>query len=278
LDVTVELSFGLHRVLHLIVNWTNRSGKLLADTAVGIVFELPEREKENITIPHMIYNNNPSSDPRRIVPKLGAEEGFICEEHRLPIPCVNVEWTEKEESSYISLFSEPSLAYTEEGDGNYGSLGVLRDDGHTAITAMSGVLMFNGGKDIYYVGKSKTEPYSGGYLDFPAEYSLSKHYMLDWGRLPQTGWGFREAVRKGWQLFEPQGASPLTLDEIIRLKTNALDDRWRSSEGAAGYIKFNDSNDFGKVNRHPLHFLYGWTGQCLKLAWCDAKLGFVQGD
>ena len=275
---SMELSFDNNHLLHIKADWTNRSEELLTDASVGLVFELAARESEKITIPHMLYNNNPSSDPERIVPKLGDNDGFICEEHRLPIPCVNAEWTDVDSARFLSLYSIPAYTETEDGAVHYGALGVLRETGRSTLAATSGTLMFNGQKDIYYIGKSKTSPYSGGYLNFDAGGTLSKRYALDWGRLPQSGWGFREIVRKGWQLFEPIGAKPLTMDEIIRLKTNAMDDRWRNSDGAAGYVKFNDSNDFGKLNRLPFHFLYGWTGQCLKLAWCDAKIGFQERD
>ncbi|MFC5653616.1 hypothetical protein ACFPYJ_31750 [Paenibacillus solisilvae] len=276
--VTIELTFDKHHMLNVNADWTNSSGKPLSDAAVGLVFPLEAREGEKITIPHMIYNNNPSSDPERVVPKLGDNEGFVCEEHRLPIPCVNAEWTDGDDAGFISLFSIPSFTETEDGAVQYGALGVLRQGGRSSLAATSGTVLFNGQKDIYYVGKSKIAPYSGGYLNVNAGRTLSKRYALDWGKLPRSGWGFREVVRKGWQLFEPKGAKPWTMDEIIRLKTNAMDDRWRSSGGAAGYVKFNDSNDFGKLNRLPFHFLYGWTGQCLKLAWCDARIGFHLQD
>lgn len=276
--VTIELFFDKHHMLNVKADWTNRSGELLTDAAVGLVFELGSREDEKITIPHMIYNNNPSSDPDRIVPKLGDNEGFVCEEHRLPIPCVNAEWKEGEGAGFLSLFSIPAFTETEEGAVQYGALGVLRKSGQSTLAATSGTVLFNGQKDIYYVGKSKTAPYSGGYVNVDPGRTLSRHFALDWGRLEKPGWGFREIVRKGWQLFEPAGAKPWSMEEIIRLKTNAMDDRWRSSDGAAGYVKFNDSNAFGKLNRAPFHFLYGWTGQCLKLAWCDARLGFQLRD
>jgi hypothetical protein len=44
----------------------------------------------------------------------------------------------------------------------------------------------------------------------------------------------------------------------------------------AGYTKFSDIP--GNGPRKPRHFLYGWTGQALKLAWCDAQLGFDTRD
>ncbi|WP_325176591.1 hypothetical protein [Paenibacillus alkalitolerans] len=279
LNVTVSMSFGKHDLLKVKVTWENRTDRLVSDAAVGVTFELPVRKREITTIPHMIYNNNPSADPERIVPRLGTGpgKGYICEEHRLPIPFVNVEWTEHARTNYFSLYAIPSFVETDDGKVNYFSLGAVCDGDVSVLASLSGVLMFNGEKDVVYVGKSKTQPYDGGYVDLPPGFTLTKEYVLDWGTAAQAGWGFREAVRKGLLLFDPQGAKPLTLNEMIRLKTSAMDDRWREAAGAAGYVKFNDSNAFGNVSRHPPHFLYGWTGQCMKLAWCDGKLGFDGG-
>lgn len=282
LDLSLVFAFDRHHCLRINATWHNRTGTRLTDISAGIVFELPRHQKEMVTIPHMIYNNNPSADPDRVVPKLGAGpgRGFICEEHRLPIPCVNVEWTDSFGAGYFSLFSVPAYVETADGKVQYGSLGALQNEGRTTAAALSGTLMFNGEKDVVYTGKSKTAPYSEGYLDFPTGFSLAKEYVLDWGTLPQSGWGFRETVRQGLQLFEPVGTRPLSLQEMIRLKTNAMDDRWRSDgeEGSAGYVKFGDSNEFGNVSGRPLHYMYGWTGQCLKLAWCDATIGFAEGE
>jgi hypothetical protein len=281
LTFSMELAFDEHHLLKINATWENRTDQTLRDVAAGLLFVLPKWSKEIITIPHMIYNNNPSADPSRVVPRLGIgpDKGFICEEHRLPIPCVNVEWTEAVEARFISLFSVPAYMESVDGVVHYGSLGAIQEEHRTTLAAMSGVLMFNGEKDMYYVGKNKTGPYHGGYVDVTPGFSLTKQYALDWGAVANPGQGFREIVRKGMELFAPVGAKPLALEEMIRLKKNALDDRWRTGEhGAAGYVKFSDSNEFGNVSKRPLHYMYGWTGQCLKLAWCDAKLGFTHGQ
>nr|WP_240159961.1 hypothetical protein [Paenibacillus aceris] len=280
LFVTLSLAFDENDLLHVQVSWENRSGNLLNEAVVGLLFLLPKRNQEKVTIPHMIYNNNPSSDPNRIVPRLGVGpgKGFICEEHRLPIPCVNVEW-EEYGTRYFSLFSIPGYVETDDGRVHYGSLGAIQDESRTIAVALSGVLMFNGEKDIYYIAKNRTESYQGGYMDWEQGYSLTKEYALDWGHALRTGHAYREIVRKGMLLYKPEGKKPFSLEELIVLKTNAMDDRWRIGEhGAAGYVKFTDSNVFGNVSKHPLHYMYGWTGQCLKLAWCDAKLGFEEGQ
>ncbi|MEI7025584.1 hypothetical protein [Paenibacillus sp. y28] len=281
LTFRLQLSFDEHHVLRVKAAWDNRTARLVTDAAVGIVFPLQHGSKETVTIPHMIYNNNPSSDPDRIVPRLGAGpgRGFICEEHRLPIPGVNVEWTgDGQETRYLSLFAVPSFVELADGTVQYGSLGAVESDDvdpELVLAAMSGVLMFNGEHDVYCIAKNITERCDKGYLDFPPGFSLSKELALDWGHAEGRGRGFREIVRTGHKLFEPEGAKPLSLEELIRLKSAAMDDRWRTNaQGAAGYIKFSDSNVFGNVSKHPLHYMYGWTGQCLRLAWCDAELGF----
>ncbi|WP_079909228.1 hypothetical protein [Paenibacillus sp. 32352] len=278
LGVTLVLAFNGHQVLTLKVQWANLTEQALQEAAVGLLLPMERRSKEMVTIPHMIYNNNPSSDPDRVVPRLGVGpgKGFICEEHRLPIPCVNVEWgNEYGKQRYLSLYSTPAYVEASDGTVHYGSLGVIQEDLRLVIAAMSGVLMFNGDKDIVYVGKNKTKPYDGGYLDFVPGFILEKEYALDWGEVDHPGRAFRKVVHTGLQLFDPIGEMPISAEQMIELKTHALDDRWRTNEqGAAGYIKFTDSNSFGNVSKHPLHYMYGWTGQCLKLAWCDARLGF----
>lgn len=281
LRVTLELAFDEHQVLTLKLQWANPSSQALLDMAVGLLLPMERASKEMVTIPHMIYNNNPSSDPDRVVPRLGVGpgKGFICEEHRLPIPCVNVEWGKFGKQRFLSLYSIPTYVEAADGTVHYGSLGVVQEDQRLIIAAMSGVIMFNGDKDIVYVGKNKTMPYEGGYLDFTPGFVLEKEYALDWGDVEQPGRAFREVVHTGLKLFDPRGEAPLTASQIIALKANAMDDRWRTNEqGAAGYIKFTDSNSFGNVSKHPLHYMYGWTGQCLKLAWCDARMGLEHGE
>ncbi|WP_159884893.1 hypothetical protein [Paenibacillus puerhi] len=284
LAFSMKLAFDENQLLRLEAVWNNLAEGMLTDLAVGLLFRLPKRGSEIVTIPHMIYNNNPSSDPSRIVPRLGVgpHRGSIFEEHRLPVPCVNVEWKEPEHeggSRYISLFSLPCYEESAEGKVHYGSLGAIEEETSTTAVALSGAVMLNGEKDVICIAKSTTSSYAGGYVSLAPGAALTKSYAIDMGGPERSGRAFREIVRQGLRLYRPEGAKPLTLDEMIRLKTNALDDRWRAgANGEAGYVKFSDSNGFGNVSKHPPHYMYGWTGQCLKLAWCDAKLGFRLGE
>lgn len=280
LTFTLRLSFNEEGLLALDASWKNDTADTIQDAAIGFELELPEMTEENVTIPHMVYNNNPSADPNRKVPRLGVgpEKGFICEEHRLPIPCVNAEWADEGQQKYFSFFTIPSYVELADGSVHYGSIGAYRKD-RLSIASMSGVLLFNGEKDICYVSKSAISPYEGGYLDMVPGFAWNKQFALDWGTVQQQGWGFRKVVEKGYDLFKPEGAKPMSVDDIVYYKKAAMDDRFKSDGHYAGYVKFNDTNEFGKVKKNePFHFLYGWTGQCLRLAWCDAKASFMQGE
>lgn len=274
LRVETEWRFD-NGLLTIDVVWTNLTDDAVTDLAVGLMIDVPRATADRVTMPQVLYNNNPSADPNRVVPKLGPGDGtLVVEEHRLPIPGVNVEWVDR----YLTLFAIPSYREDAEGRVTYGSLGAARRDGKLSLLGLSGVLSFNGEPDVRYIHKAKTAPYAGGYLTFGPGDRLCKTYILDWGVVERRGRGFRELVRAGHRLFTAEGARPLSLDEIVRYKTAALDDRWYDADGSAGYVKFNHTNPWGTVDKRPLGFLYGWTGQCLTLAHCDARLGIERSE
>lgn len=277
LAVELDLHFDEHGLLALDVVWRNESSAPLVDAALGLVLDTAEPDAR-VTVPHMIYNDNPSADPSRPVPRLGSHPGggFVCEEDRLPVPGVNLEWTTAGRTRYLSALTRPERhegeARGSAGTVRYGSLGVVRRQG-VAVAVLSGVLMFDGRPDVRYVSKAETQPASEGYLELAPGQQVSRRCLLDWGRPRHPGHGFRHLVDAARAVFTEPGARPLDLDDIVRYKTSALDSRWHAEPGGvAGYTKFSVVG--GNGPRKPAHFLYGWTGQCLRLAWCDARLGF----
>jgi hypothetical protein len=275
--VEVRLSFDAGDRLNLELRWRNSGQRRLGDLAVGLLLDLGRLTDSQLTMPGLIYNDNPSADPARAVPRIGPAPGggFVAEEDRLPIPGVNLEWRAGPERRRLSVFSRPEARQSGDGQVRYGSLGVIRQDG-PVITALSGVLMFDGKQDVRYVSKAETESTDDGYLTLRPGEVYTQRLVLDWGPQQDRGHAFRELVRTGRSLFTEPGARPLTLDEIVNRKTVALDNRWYQAGTVAGYTKFSDVADNGPAKAR--HFLYGWTGQALKLAWCDARLGFDTGD
>ncbi|MBF8184608.1 hypothetical protein ITP53_02370 [Nonomuraea sp. K274] len=291
LSATLELAFSPDGLLTVTTVWHNETSRTITDVAAGLLLNLPTADA-HVTMPGVLYNGNPSSDPRRRVPRIGPEpgDGFVCEEHRLPIPAVNIAWDDR----YVSLLAHPTPRRAPDGSVAYGSLGVVRaPDGTVAygspgvlrggprsgdaappsggltIAAMTGVIMFDGEPDVCYVSKAEVADRPVGYVDLAPGETITAHHTLDWGHVEPRGFGFRTLVRAAGRLYHEPGARPLAREDIVRLKTNAMDARW-AGDGHLAYA--------GNRHGRPRTYLYGWTGQCLKLARCDAELGLTGGE
>ncbi|SEF83705.1 hypothetical protein SAMN05444920_101803 [Nonomuraea solani] len=259
LTARLELAFTPDGLLTLTTTWRNDSGKPVTDVAAGLLLPLPTSDA-HVTMPGVLYNGNPSSDPRRQIPRI--DQGFVCEEDRLPIPAVNAAWDDR----YVSLFAHPEPARHQDGSVSYGSLGLVRSPGLT-VAAMTGVIMFDGAPDVCYVSKAEVADQPVGYRDLAPGESISTRHTLDWGPVEPRGLGFRKLVHT--ELYDSPAANPLSRDELIRLKTTAMDARWAGD----GYLAYE-----GVRHGRPRSYLYGWTGQCMKLARCEAMLGLERGE
>ncbi|GAA3534559.1 hypothetical protein GCM10022419_012520 [Nonomuraea rosea] len=263
LGARLELAFTQDGLLTLTTTWRNDSDHEITDVAAGLLLPLPA-DDAHVTMPGVLYNGNPSSDPDRRVPRIGDRpgDGFVCEEHRLPVPAVNAAWDDR----YVSLFAHPEATRAADGTVAYGSLGVVRAPGLT-VAALTGVIAFDGQPDVCYVSKAEVANEPIGYRDLAPGATITTQHTLDWGPVEARGFGFRKLV--GTQLYRDEGARPLSAEDIVRLKTNAMDARWAGD----GYLAYA-----GTRHRRPRTYLYGWTGQCLKLARCDAQLGLERDE
>ncbi|MEV4172899.1 hypothetical protein [Nonomuraea sp. NPDC049709] len=260
LTADLELAFGPDGLLTLTTTWRNDSEAEITDVAAGLLLPLPTADA-HVTMPGVLYNGNPSSDPHRRVPRIERGGGFVCEEDRLPIPAVNAAW----DGRYVSLFAHPEPARSErDGTVAYGSLGVIRSADLT-VTAMSGVIMFDGRPDVCYVSKAEVADRPIGYRDLAPGETISTRHTLDWGEVEPRGLGFRKLIHTS--LYQDEPARPLQARDIVRLKAGAMDARWTGD----GYLAYD-----GARHGRPRSYLYGWTGQCMKLARCDALLGRVE--
>lgn len=258
--------------LSLKLTFTNCGEDGLTDFAGSLSLPFVGNGHNKVTIPHMIYNDNPSANPDKIVPHLGEEpgKGLIVEEHRLPIPAVNVEWQKKDTCYNFTLLSLPEVVTGEDKD--YWSLGVVRAEDGDVITSLSGPLMFNGYFDSVYGGRCTPLSSQMGYRNLNPGDKISKTYFLDWGSCV-VGKGFRNIVRMGDTILKPETISLHDPESMIAYKKNVLDTRYYKDGEVCGYKTFGDANDFGNMSGRPDYFLYGWTGQTIKLAWCDCVLG-----
>ncbi|MHB9140050.1 MAG: glycoside hydrolase family protein, partial [Victivallaceae bacterium] len=247
-----------------------------ANLALGIRLPAGNGIKEKITIPHVIYNDNPAAAPDRLVPHLRKEPGYalVAEEHRLPIPAVNVEWMSADKFLSLTMFSVPSQT----PGGELWSVGGIHNGKNLEILCLSGVVAFNNRKDFIYGAQNKEFECPGfGYLSVKPGDVIRKTIAIDFAMLKQEGRGFGSIVRRGMELLQPQVNPVLSIKETIKLKENALLSRWREGESVSGFTWIPETMEEGNVYSASPGFLFGWVGQSLRLAWCAIELG-IKGD
>ncbi|WP_154792556.1 hypothetical protein [Occultella kanbiaonis] len=262
------------RGLELDLHWRNDTGSPIVDLVVGLRLSGPARAR--VTIPQVIHHDNPSADPDRVVPHV-SRGGFVTEVHRLPIPAVCLQ---DEHGESLTLVSLPDPDEDTQGRVRYGSLGVVSGDDTHAL-GLSGVTLFDGEPDVTYVHKARTAATTAGYRDLAPGDSLHQRFVVVRGRTA-PGHGFRELVRIGRDLFgggERTLGGPLDDRRHLDLRVAALDARAFADGPVAGYLKFPAWGEpRSRPGRAVTDFLYGWTGQCLRLAWCDARVGLERGE
>ena len=228
------------------------------------------------TLPGVSYNGNPSADPARLVPRLPNRVGsaLVVEEHRLPIPGVNVEWRQDEQRLALSLLVLPSRIVLGGVDREqWWTLGGACDVGGFALLSLSGVTTLNGERDSIYGAKNMAMAHpGGGYLTLHRGDVLEKTLVLDFGPCPVEGHGFRQFVRVGWEVLQPRVEPVLTVEETAALKAGALRQRWCGRHGTAGFLVAPATQVEGNIYDRAPGFLFGWTGQSLRLAWCALAL------
>lgn len=265
-----------HNMLQINREWTmlKDAEKIVLGTRIPLTCDL----KEKITLPGVIYNDNPGAAPERLVPHLPSDPGdaLVVEEHRLPIPGINREWQLPDGSFHsLTLFTLP----TQTPAGETWSLGLTRrKDGAFDLLSLSGVVAFGKERDVLYGAQNRLDPMPGfGYLDLKKGETLRKTLALDLAACPAEGRGFTTLIDQGMKLYQPKENPVLTLDEVISLKTNAMDHRWEDTPNGSGFHWITATPEEGNIYHGKSGFLYGWVGQSLRLAWCALTLG-LHGD
>ena len=229
----------------------------LNDAVLGLVLSLPAASR--LTIPMSLYNDNPSTPPERLAPHFPPVAGasLVLEESRLPIPAVNAEW----DGVFFTWLLLP---------GGQWSLGAERPASkHCELTLCSGALAFNGQHDKVYSYKGEVRDCTAGYQNYAPGDTLQKSFAWNWGTCTEPGWGFRDLAQSGFTLLQPQATPVLDRQEMIERKMAALRERWAGD----GYLTCMPDN----IYRRPPYFLYGWTGQSLRLAYCDLRYAKLSG-
>lgn len=252
--------------------WRCIAPRAVENLAVGTALVAGNGVHQHITIPHVLYNNNPSAAPNRLVPRLRDIEGeaLVVEEHRLPIPGVNVEWREQDRNVSLTLLARPDVRPSAQaGQSECGSMGVILRPPAVELVSLSGVVAFNGVKDhVYGAQNCSVSQQADGYLKMEPGQTLEKTLYIALTSDPAEGRGFRTLVSMAWEILRPQAHPLFGINKTIALKLNALRGRWRQQESRKGFICLPEPGRPGNIYNRPPGIHYGWTGQSLRMAWC----------
>ncbi len=207
---TFSLEAGLIKVERTFSHLSDgRQAKVTLETRVRV----PQGAEPRVLIPGSIYNGNPSSTLPG--PRLSMTSGAVglYEEHRLPIPMVNIESTIAGRRLFGTLITQPSkIACGNRGDDHWWSMGVEYRQGAVDLVSVSGPVATNGKRSTIYGHRNGFDPYDNAYLNVEGQQRFAKTFFLDLGMLnvqaqePQ-GYSFRS------------GISTLALSTSHRLRT-----------------------------------------------------------
>jgi hypothetical protein len=253
-------------------HWRCIAGRTVRNVALGTALVAGNGVDQHITIPNVLYNNNPSSAANRLVPRLRpvGGESLIVEEHRLPIPGVNVEWREHDQHLSLTMMARPDAGPSSGiGPDEGGSMGVILRPPGVELVSLSGVVALNGTKDHVYGAQNGSLPLpSGGYRQMEPGQTLDKTIYIALNGDPAEGRGYRTMVSMAWEVLRPRAHPLFGIDKTIELKLNALQGRWHERNGRRGFLYLPEPGKPGNVYNRPPGILFGWTGQSLRMAWC----------
>ena len=221
---------------------------------------LASGEEPRVLIPGSIYSGNPSSTLPG--PRLSYEPSSIglYEEHRLPIPMVNVESTAGGHRLHGTLVTEPGkIDQGHKGDDHWWSLGVEFGDGYVDLLSVSGPVATNRKKSTIYGHRNGFDTYDDAYLDVAGPKQFKKTFYLDLGSDTKKGYSFRSALWKAFELFQPVEVPHVEFTDAMALKVQyAKGTFYRETSDVAGFCAWPWPNR---------HFQYGWCGGNIAIAY-----------
>jgi hypothetical protein len=257
-----------HGAVKVVRRWRHVGSESQSPITLVTAVRVPAQDDPRVVFPGILYNGNLGAYPAMPVPQLAfvPDAKALYEEHRFPVPFVNVESTIAGERSYASLLTIPSkVPQGHRGEDQWWSLGLERRwDGTVDLLNVSGAVMTNGLPGTVYGHRNGFDPYDQAYLDVQGEATFEKSFYIDYGISPRIGYAFRQTVWKAYAIFQPTGTPHISLQEAMDLKLQRVRAvYYRGADGAAGIPLVP------KAHR----FMYGWVGDDLATAYALLEAG-----
>jgi hypothetical protein len=258
-----------HGAVKVVRRWRHAPTQDQSRISLVNILRVPVGDDPRVLIPGVLYNDNPGAYPSRQVPHVPfvAFAKGLYEEHRTPVPFVNVESTLANLRAYASLLSIPSkVPQGHRGDDQWWSLGLQwRWGGEVDLLLASGAVTTNGMNSIVYGHVNGFDPYEDAYIDVKGDSTFEKTFYVDCGVAPRTGYAFRETLWKAFQIFQPVKTLSIPFAQAMDLKFKfAAQTFYEGPDGVAGFpIVILPPSLPPSLQR----FMYGWCGRNLAIAY-----------
>lgn len=264
-----------HGAVKMTRRWHHVTAQSQSPISLVNIVRVPVGDDPRTLIPGVLYNDNPGAYPSRQVPHVPmvAFAKGLYEEHRTPVPFVNVESTLANLRTYASILSVPSkVPQGHRGDDQWWSLGLQwRWGDEVDLLLASGAVTTNGMNSMVYGHPNGYDPYEDAFIDVKGDTTFEKTFYIDCGIAPRTGYAFRETLWKAFDIFQPVKTSSIPFPQAMDLKFKfAVQAYYEAPDGTAG---------FPVIFLHPLpppdsqRLMYGWVGRNLATAYallCEA--------
>jgi hypothetical protein len=253
--------------IKVVRRWHHASPQAQSPISLVTVVRVPVGDDPRTLFPGVIYNGNVGTYPTSPVPRLPyvPNAKAVYEEHRFPIPFVNLESTVAKRRLYASLLTIPSkIPGGHLGDDQWWSLGLeWRWGGTVDLLSASGAVATNGMNSMVYGNLNGFAPYENAYIDVKGKTTFVKTFYLDFGIAPRVGYAFRETAQKALQIFKPFDTTHLLMREAMDLKLKYAEHMYlEEPDGTAGFRILPAYLGWGT---QP--FMYGWVGGNLGVAY-----------
>lgn len=206
-----------------------------------------------VLMPGFCYHGNPSGSADRVAKYAGRPgEELYCEEHRLPMPFLALEWEAEAGVLGASLHTLPSLApYANKAD-LWWSAGVSAGEHWTELALLSGPCSLNGQRGYVKAYQTRWLPYPDTYLTVPPGAVIEKTYFVQAYPVERKGSGVYAPLRESLDIHRPFCSDGLPrYEDILQAKYRMALSRWHEGPRSAGFRMYPFNNQY----------VMGWCGQ-----------------
>jgi hypothetical protein len=222
-------------------------------TTLSVRFE-SRSDSAQYLLPGILYYGNPSGAASGRVPVFNAAPGeaAIYEEHRYPMPFALAELRRGTRLWGAALHSLPSPAPHANLPDQWWSLGVIRREGASEFTLLTGPCASNEQRSVIKALQRGFVPYNNAYLNVPPGAIIEKTFYLEVFPVTEEGSAFQQPAKTSLHLFRPFfGDDMPAFSDIVRAKYRYAKTRWRETADYAVFQKYVDRKQA----------VMGWTGQ-----------------